>query len=73
MFSLGQSSDICVNQNYCFLKERGHLEELVMRGIIIKWVLNKRSETMSTGFFGLRIGARGGALMNAFHEVRENS
>lgn len=62
-----------MNQKYCFLKEKGHLEEFVMCGIILKWVLKKRGETMSTGFFGLRIDARGGALMNAFHEVRDNS
>jgi len=73
MFSLGQASDICMNQKYYFLKERDHLEELFMFGIILKWVLKKRSEMMAIGFVGMRIGARGGALMNAFLEMRDNS
>jgi len=73
MFSFGQASDICVDQKYCFLKERGHLEELVICGIILKWILKRRGETMSTGFVGMRTGARGGALTNAFREKRDNS
>jgi hypothetical protein len=48
-----------VNQKYCFLKERGHLEELVMCGITLKWVLKKRGETMATGFVGMRIRGKG--------------
>jgi len=62
-----------VNKKYCFLKERGHLEELVMCGIILKWVLKRRGERMSTGFVGMRIVAREGALTDAFHEKRNNS
>jgi len=44
-----------------------------MCGIILKWLLKKRGEKMSTGFVGMRVGARGGFLMNAFHEMRDNS
>ena len=72
-FPPGEASDICVNQKYCFLKKKDHLEKLVMCGIILKWVIKKRSGTMSTGFVGLGIGARGGALIKAFPEIPDNS
>jgi hypothetical protein len=45
------------------LKERDHLEDLILYGrVMLKWLLKKKNERMCTGLVCLRVGTGGGLL-----------